>query len=131
MSGVVSNNIFAALQKKKKSNSKTKDETASNDEPKANKLAELEKTIFSGASAPAVGNWADDDDDEWGGPVAGVAEEGWNQVRLTRMLLGQHCPLILCAAVGHLEVRHHLSRVINKYPPILTSVTIVLYRRSL
>ena len=81
MSGRVSNNIFAALQKKKKS-SKSKD--AAPKEEVVDKHAELERAIFSGPPAAIVSNWADEEsDEEWGGSrlPGGAVEEGWNQVR--------------------------------------------------
>ena len=80
MSGVVGNNIFAALQKKKKS-SKPKD--AASKEEAVDKHAELEKAIFSAAPSAAATNWADDSEDEWDGarPPGGAEEDGWNQVR--------------------------------------------------
>jgi hypothetical protein len=78
-----STNIFAALQKKKKSSGKSKDSAAAKEET-VNKQAELEKAIFASVPAAAASNWADDDsDDEWDGqaPEARAEEPGWNQVR--------------------------------------------------
>jgi len=79
MSGAVSNNIFAALQKKKKPASRNKDVETTKDDNAVDKHAELEKAIFSGPST-TPSNWADDSEDEWDAPVHGMTEEGWNQV---------------------------------------------------
>lgn len=78
----MSNNIFAALQKKKSSKKHSSKEDAAM-EPKEDKHAEIEKAIFA-APAGGVSNWADDDEEEWDGHVPATAgrgnEEGWNQV---------------------------------------------------
>ena len=79
MSGI-SNNIFAALQKKKSSKKAAPPKEDVIEEPRVDKHAELEKTIFS-ASATGVSNWADDSEDEWDAAARHPqAEEGWNQV---------------------------------------------------
>lgn len=87
MSTIVGQNIFAALNKKKKTASRSKDAPREDDESKAEKHAEIEKAIFA---APAAGgsNWADDSDEEWGAPAQRHAdgfEDGWNTVSFTSL----------------------------------------------
>jgi hypothetical protein len=80
MSGVLGNNIFAALSKKKKKISSKDDGGAKEEEAKVDKHAEIEKAIFS-APVGGMSNWADDLEDDWGAPAPAAADDGWNQVR--------------------------------------------------
>jgi hypothetical protein len=99
MSGRASNNIFAALQKKKKAAPKPKDVDAPKEEPEVDHHAELEKAIFSSAPATGTSNWADDDsEEEWEARPAPREDEGWNQVRPPRPSIP--CNLLLGNAAG-------------------------------
>ena len=107
MSGL-SNNIFAALQKKKSSKKPIAKEIVE-EEPQVDKHAELEKAIFSGTGT-GLGNWADESEDEWDAHAnhPAAAEEGWNQVRLL--------PLIDC--VKHISIPR-ISPISRDFPLIL------------
>lgn len=94
MSGVGSNNIFAALQQKKKKPSKAKAEPVESEVDIEEKHAELEKAIFSGAGA-SMSNWADSEDEFYHAENVGD-EEGWNRVRKTdSMCIKQYRSTIL------------------------------------
>lgn len=79
---ITSQNIFAALDtKKKKKSSKSKDaedKKKKKELSKADRSAELERAIFSGPKV-SISNWADTDDDDdfadlpesWSAPVGG------------------------------------------------------------
>lgn len=77
---MVSQNIFAALDtRKKKKSSKSKDEDRKKVAPKADKTAELEKAVFS-QPINALSSWADESDEEEYHHHQ-PANDGWNAVR--------------------------------------------------
>ena len=78
-------NIFAALQKKKSSKKPAAVKEDVPEEPRVDKHAELEKSIFS-APTGGMSNWADDSEDEWDANAdhPAAAEEGWNQVSILK-----------------------------------------------
>lgn len=81
MSTVVSQNIYAALDtKKKKKSGKSKDPEKKRSAPKVDKTAELEKAIFS-QPVNALSSWADDSEEEDDHQLA-PASDGWNAVRV-------------------------------------------------
>lgn len=88
-SNVVSTNIFAALDTKKKKKASGRDEKKKA-APKVDKTAELEKAIFA-QPINALSSWADESDEEdYHQPAP--ASDGWASVRGAGGLCAwQHC----------------------------------------
>jgi hypothetical protein len=76
---LVSKNIFAALDtKKKKKSSKGKNEKSPAET--VDKTAELEKALFS-QPVTGLSSWADESDEEDIHVAAPPVDDGWNEVR--------------------------------------------------